>query len=73
MSCEIQELMANIDRHCARLNPGLTAIAIVLGGVVLATAADWAESRMGNVPVATASAFAVPANPLDFENPGNGD
>jgi hypothetical protein len=73
MSGPMQELAVGIDRYCARLNPGLTAIAIVLGALVLATAADRVKSLPVDASVVIAPAFTAPGNPLDFENPGFGD
>ena len=50
-----------LDRRCARLNAGLAAVAVVLAGILLATATGRAWNIMlGN------SALAVP---LDLENP----
>ncbi len=41
---------AQIDRFCARLNSGLTAVAIVLAAIVLATAAFRAEQDLTFAP-----------------------
>jgi hypothetical protein len=68
MTGEVQKLAIGIDRYCARLNPGLTAIAIVLGTIVLASAADRTKPSIVLAPALTG-----PADGLDFENPGIGD
>jgi len=38
MTARLRELSRRLDQYCARLNSGLTAVAVVLAGIALAVA-----------------------------------